>query len=110
MHNVISIPVRVCPSQPGGQCVLLKAISNGDRPGLEPGTPWSVVAKLIPVPARPFYGTIGFSQAKLSKRSFVVNRALAHGFNYFFIIIYSYFVVIFWYSLLDILTIRNYMI
>ena len=79
------------------------------RTGLERGTPWSVVAKLTPAPARPFDGTIGFSQAKLLKRSFVVNRALAHGFNYFFIIIYSYFVVIFG-SLLDILTIRYYMI
>ena len=53
------------------------------RPGLKPGIPWSVVAKLTPAPARPFDGTIGFSQAKLLKRSFVVTRVLAHGFNYF---------------------------
>ena len=47
--------------------------------------------------------TIGFRQANLSRRCFVVTRAL---FYYHLFIICCYF----WYSLLDMLTIRYYII
>ena len=76
---------------------------------IEPRTPWSVVAKLTLSPARPFDGTIGLRQAKLSKRSFGATRALAHGFNYF-LLSFIHNLLLFWYSLLDILTIKYYMI
>ena len=91
MHYVISSLVTVCPSQSYGHgSQNLTSTKQGvnmscsrqnrtaTRPCLEPGT------RSLPLrQSAPFDGTKGFSQTKLSKRSFVVTRAQAHDFNYF---------------------------
>ena len=91
MHNVISNLVTVCPSQSyahgsqdltstkqGVNVSCSRQNRTATRPGLEPGT------RSLPMrQSAPFDEIIGFSQTKLSKRSFVDTRAQAHDFNYF---------------------------
>ena len=91
MHNVISSIVTVCPSQSyahgskdltstkqGVNVSCSRQNRTAIRPGLKPGT-----RSLSLRQSAPFDGTIGFSQTKLSKRSFVVTLAQAHDFSYF---------------------------
>ena len=91
MHNVISSLVTVCPSQSyaqgsqdltstkqGVNVSCSRQNRTATRLCFEPGT------RSLPLrQSAPFDETIGFSQTKLSKRSFVVTRAQAHDFNYF---------------------------
>ena len=91
MHNVISSLVTVCSSQSyahgsqdltstkqGVNVSCSRQNRTATRPGLEPGTRSSPLRQ-----SALFDGAIGFSQTKLSKRSFDVTRAQDHDFNYF---------------------------